>query len=97
MRDLGSIPTWGNFLSLEFFCFHVVKIKMPILAFLCVCEKLDCNVLFKWSLQNTTDFFYYIGFVYITSSSLAFFQFVSFTSTCEEIQSVKSENENQDL
>ena len=39
MRDLGSIPTVGNILSLEFFCFHVVTTKMPQLAFLCVCEK----------------------------------------------------------
>ena len=36
---MGSIPTGGNILSLEFFCFPAVKAKMPILAFLCVCEK----------------------------------------------------------
>ena len=39
MRGLGSIPTGGNILSLDFFCFYVVKTKMPQLAFLCVCEK----------------------------------------------------------
>ena len=39
MRGMGSIPTGGNILSLEFFCFHVVKTKMPQFAFLCVCEK----------------------------------------------------------
>ena len=39
MRCLGSIPTGGDILSLEFFCFHAVKTKMPILAFLCICEK----------------------------------------------------------
>ena len=39
MRGLGSIQTGGNILSLDFFCFHVVKTKMPQLAFLCVCEK----------------------------------------------------------
>ena len=42
MRGLGSIPTGGNILSLELFCFHAVKTKMPILAFLCVCEKPEC-------------------------------------------------------
>ena len=30
MRGLGSIPTWGNILSLDFF--HVVKRLMPILS-----------------------------------------------------------------
>ena len=39
MRGLGSIPTMGNILSLEYFCFHVVKTKMSPFAFLCVCEK----------------------------------------------------------
>ena len=39
---MGSIPTGGNILSLDFFCFHTVKTKMPIFAFLCVCEKLVC-------------------------------------------------------
>ena len=34
MRGLGSIPTGGNILSLEFFCFHAVKTEMPILTFL---------------------------------------------------------------
>ena len=37
----GSILTGGNILSLFFFCFHVVKPLMPILALLpmlCVCE-----------------------------------------------------------
>ena len=43
MRGLGSIPTRGNILSLDFFGFHAVKTKMPILAFLCVCEKPDCK------------------------------------------------------
>ena len=42
MRGSGSIPTMGNILLLEFFCFHAVKTKMPILAFLCVCEKPEC-------------------------------------------------------
>ena len=42
MRGPGSIPTEGNILSLEFFCFHVAKTKMPQLAFLCVCEKPYC-------------------------------------------------------
>ena len=42
MRGLGSIPTGGNILSLEFFCFHAVKTKMPILAFMCTCEKPNC-------------------------------------------------------
>ena len=27
MRGLGSIPTRGNILSLEFSCFHAVKTK----------------------------------------------------------------------
>ena len=55
MGDLSSIPTGGNILSLEFFCFHAVKTKMSILAFLCVCEKPDCpkdileSMLFPWS------------------------------------------------
>ena len=39
MRGPDSIPTGGNILSLEFFCFHIVKMKMTQLAFLCVCEK----------------------------------------------------------
>ena len=43
MRGLGSIPTGGNILSLDFFCFHAVKTKMPILAFLCLCQKPDCH------------------------------------------------------
>ena len=41
MRGLGSIPTGGNILSLDFFCFHAVKTKMPMLAILCLCEKPD--------------------------------------------------------
>ena len=42
MRGLGSIPTGGNILSLDFF--HVVKPLMPILAvllILSICEKPD--------------------------------------------------------
>ena len=39
IRGPCSIPTGGNILLLECFCFHVVKTKMPQLAFLCVCEK----------------------------------------------------------
>ena len=42
MRGRGSIPTVSNILSLDFFGFHVVKTKMPQLAFLCVCEKPYC-------------------------------------------------------
>ena len=38
MRGSGYIPTRGNILSLAFFCFNVVKTKMPQLAFLCLCE-----------------------------------------------------------
>ena len=41
MRGLGSTPIGGNILSLDFCCFHAVKTKMTILAFLCVCEKPD--------------------------------------------------------
>ena len=41
MRGLGSIATGGNILSLEFFCCHVVKMKILILTFLCICEKPD--------------------------------------------------------
>ena len=33
MRGLGSIQTRGNILSLDFFCFHIVKTKMSQLAF----------------------------------------------------------------
>ena len=43
MRGLGSIPTRGNILSLDFF--HIVKPLIPILALwpvLCVCENPDC-------------------------------------------------------
>ena len=42
MRDLGSIPTGGNIFHWIFFCFHVVKILLPILAllpFLCILKK----------------------------------------------------------
>ena len=42
MRGLGSIPTRGNILSLDFF--HIVKPPMPILVLLpmlCVCENTD--------------------------------------------------------
>ena len=42
VRGLGSIPTRGNILSLDFF--HIVKPPMPILAILpilCVCENPD--------------------------------------------------------
>ena len=34
MRGLGSILTGGNIFSLDYFCFHVVKPLMPILALL---------------------------------------------------------------
>ena len=40
----GSISTRGNILSLDFFCFPVVKPLMAILALLpmlCICENLD--------------------------------------------------------
>ena len=43
MRGLGSIPTWGNILSLDFF--HVVKPLMAILVLLpslSICEKPKC-------------------------------------------------------
>ena len=53
VRGLGSIPTWGNILSLEFFCFHAVKRKMPILEFLCVCEKPDCTNEFQLGFAET--------------------------------------------
>ena len=33
MRGPDSIPTGGNILSLDFFCIHPVKTKIPILAF----------------------------------------------------------------
>ena len=42
MTGLGSIPTRGNIFSLDFFCFHVVKPLLPILAllpFLCILKK----------------------------------------------------------
>ena len=42
MRGLGFIPAGGNILSIGFFCFHIAKPLMPILALmplLCVCEK----------------------------------------------------------
>ena len=52
MRGLGSIPTRGNILFLEFFCFHTVKTKMRILAFLCVCEKPErCYLWIQWLLK----------------------------------------------
>ena len=38
MRGLGSVPTWGNILSLDFF--HVVKPLMPILALLPISSSL---------------------------------------------------------
>ena len=41
MRGSGSIPTEGNFFSLDFFCFQVVKSLMPILDYyqLCLIKK----------------------------------------------------------
>ena len=36
----GSIPTWGNILLLDLFCFHVVKNLMPILALLPISSSL---------------------------------------------------------
>ena len=33
MRGASSIPTGDNIFSLDLFCFHTVKMKMPILAF----------------------------------------------------------------
>ena len=48
MRGPGSIPTGGKILLLDFFCFHVVKPLMPILALLpmlCDCENPDCEPL----------------------------------------------------
>ena len=38
----GSTPTGGNILLVDFFCFHVVKTLVPILAllaFLCISKK----------------------------------------------------------
>ena len=45
IRGPGSIPTGGNIFHWIFFCFHVVKPLMPILALLATLfnyEKLDC-------------------------------------------------------
>ena len=42
----GSCPTMGNILLLDFFCFHVVKPLILILALLpmlCVCEDPACS------------------------------------------------------
>ena len=39
MRGPGSIPTGGYNFVTGYFCFHAIKTKMSILAFLCVCEK----------------------------------------------------------
>ena len=42
IRGLGSIPTGGNILALDFF--HIVKLLMPIFALLpilSICEKPD--------------------------------------------------------
>ena len=44
MRGLSSIPIGDNILSLEFFCFHAVKMKMPILEFPLIYEKTECLV-----------------------------------------------------
>ena len=53
----GSILNGGNILSLDIFCFHVVKPLMPILALLpivCVCENPDNGDIgvAKWKLYN---------------------------------------------
>ena len=42
MRGQGSVPTWGNILSLDFFLFSCSKDKNAniALAFSLVCEKL---------------------------------------------------------
>ena len=59
LRGPDSIPTWGNILSLDFFCFHVyiVKTKMPQLAFSCSLWKtrlyLSCSKR-KWSKKSPT-------------------------------------------
>ena len=45
----------GNILVLESFCFHTVETKMPILTFLCVCEKLDCTRQVDYSIMNTAS------------------------------------------
>ena len=54
MRGLGSIPTGGNILSLDFF--HIVKPLMPILALLpilSICERPhSIHFLFKVLLLN---------------------------------------------
>ena len=44
-RGLGSIPTGGNILSLDFF--HIIRPLMPLLALLpilSICEKLVCVI-----------------------------------------------------
>ena len=46
IRGLGSLLTGGNILSLDFFCFHIVKPLMPILAllpFLCISKRGSLN------------------------------------------------------
>ena len=39
-HDWGSITTGGNILPMDFFCFHVVKPLMPILALLPISSSL---------------------------------------------------------
>ena len=54
-----SILTGGNILFCFYFCFHVVKPLMPILALLpmlCVCENPDCNLLYYQTIGNNVDF-----------------------------------------
>ena len=63
MRGPGSIPTGGNILSLGFFCFHIVNMKMPQLAFLCICEK-PCKVGFAASFIFMVLFSITIPFYY---------------------------------
>ena len=41
MRGLGSIPTGGNILLLDFFCFRVVKPLIPIFALLPILSSLE--------------------------------------------------------
>ena len=55
MRGMGSIPTEGNILSMDFF--HVIKPLMPILPLLpimSICEKPECcNVdMFVYTVQT---------------------------------------------
>ena len=55
IRGLGLIPTRSNIFLLDFFCFHVVKPLIPILALLPILFSLRKTLMFPKSISNNVN------------------------------------------